>query len=63
MATQLLMGYYAAPSEQRKDRSHFKELKTKKFIHLDIAPYDELPEEEKKDTLIMNNIPYIMTGK
>lgn len=63
MATQLLMGYYAAPSELRKDRSHFKELKTKKFIHLDIAPYDELPEEEKKDTLIMNNIPYIMTGK
>ena len=62
MATQLLMGYYAAPTEARKDRSHFKELKSKKFIHLDIAPYDELPEEEKKDTLIMYNIPYIMTG-
>ena len=62
MATQLLMGYSAATQEERRDRSHFKELKNEKFIHLDIAPYEELPEQEKKDTLIMNNIPYIITG-
>ncbi len=62
MMTQLLMGYYAATYEERKDRSHFMELKNEKFVHLDIAPYDELPGEEEKDLLIINNIPYIVTG-
>ena len=63
MVTQLLMGYSAATIDERRDRSHFKELKNEKFIHLDIAPYDELPGEEEKDLLIINNIPYIVMGK
>ena len=36
------------------------ELKNKEFIHLDIAPYDELAHEADKDRLIVENIPYIM---
>ena len=32
----------------------------KEFIHLDIAPYDELAHEADKDRLIVQNIPYIM---
>ena len=38
-------------------------LKDEKFIHLDIAPYDELKHEQKKDLLLVSNIPYILTGK
>jgi len=63
MVTQLLMGYYPATTEQRKDRSCFKQLKSEQFIHLDIAPYAEFPGEEKKDLLIINNIPYIVRGE
>ena len=63
MSTQLIMGYRAAPIKERRDRTRFKELKDKKFIHLDIAPFDELPGEEEKDLLIIKNIPYIITGK
>ena len=62
MVTQLLMGYFASTINERKDRSHFKELKNDKYIHLDIAPYDELPGEEEKDMLIIKNIPYIVMG-
>lgn len=62
MTTQLLMGYRAAPTKDRKDRTHFKELKNEKFIHLDIAPFEELPGEEEKDLLIIKNIPYIVNG-
>ena len=60
MASVLLMGYSAAPKAARADRSRFKELKNKEFIHLDIAPYDELAHEADKDRLIVENIPYIM---
>ena len=63
MSTVLLMGYHAAPAKDRKDRTHFKDLKNEKYIHLDIAPYDELLGEEKKDLLIISNIPYIVTGE
>ena len=62
MSTMLLMGYRPAPIAERMDRSRFKELKREHFIHLDIAPYDDLPGEEEKDLLIINNIHYILTG-
>ena len=60
MTSVLLMGYSAAPKAQRADRSRFKELKNEQFIHLDIAPYDELRHEADKDRLIVMNIPYIL---
>ena len=63
MTTVLLAGYRAAPKCERSDRSRFKELKNKEFIHLDIAPYDELAHEADKDRLIVQNIPYIMNGE
>ncbi|MCR4853392.1 MAG: hypothetical protein K5893_07370 [Prevotella sp.] len=63
MTTMLFMGYRAATISERKDRSRFNELKNEQFIHLDIAPYEELPGELQKDMLIINNIPYIITGK
>lgn len=60
MSTVLLMGYRAATISERKDRSHFKKLKTEKYIHLDIAPYTEIASETEKDLLIVKNIPYIL---
>ena len=63
MLSVLLMGYSAAPAKERKDRSRFKELKSKEFIHLDIAPYREIAEEADKDTIIVKNIPYIINGE
>ena len=63
MVTMLLMGYSAAPATERKDRSRFKQLKNERFIHLDIAPYEELPHEQEKDMLIVSNIPYILYGE
>ncbi len=62
MISVLMMGYSAAPASERKDRSRFKELKNKEFIHLDIAPYDEIAEEADKDTVIVKNIPFIVNG-
>lgn len=62
MTTQLFLGYAAENAARRKDRSNFNELKNTQYIHLDIAPYKDLPGVEKKDKLIINNIPYIMTG-
>lgn len=63
MSSVLLMGYSAAPAAERCDRSRFKELKDKEFIHLDIAPYSELAHEADKDMLIVKNIPYIFDIK
>lgn len=63
MLSALLMGYSAAPASERSDRSRFKELKTKEFIHLDIAPWDEIGAEKDKDTVIVKNIPYIINGE
>ena len=64
MLSVLLMGYRAAPKCERADRSRFKELKDKEFIHLDIAPFDELVHDtDKKDRLIVQNIPYIINGE
>jgi hypothetical protein len=63
MSSVLVMGYSPATKEQRKDKSRMKYLKDEKFIHLDIAPYDELKHEQKKDLLLVSNIPYILTGK
>lgn len=60
MLSVLLMGYRAATKEARKDRSQFKRLKNEEFVHLDIAPWEELRGEEAKDMIIMENIPYIM---
>ena len=62
-ASVLLLGYAAAPKAERADRSRFKELKNKYFIHLDIAPYEELEMEADKDRIIVNNIPYIINGE
>ena len=62
MASVLLMGYKAAPAAVRTDRSRFKELKNKEFIHLDIAPFAELAEEADKDTVIVKGISYILEG-
>lgn len=62
-ASVLLLGYAAAPQAERADRSRFKELKNKYFIHLDIAPYDELDSDADKDRIIVNNIPYIISGE
>lgn len=62
MITQFFMGYSAEKSVARKDKSHFKELKDTKFIHLDIAPYKELLGKEKIDKSIIRNIPFITTG-
>lgn len=62
MVSALLMGYRAMPLPGRSDRSRFKELKNEKFIHLDIAPYEELDRHEAgKDTTIVTNIPYILS--
>ena len=59
----LFMGYSAAPANIRKERLHLKELK-REFIHLAIAPYEEIPEGERnKDTIIVKNIPYIVNGE
>ncbi len=63
MASVLLMGYSAAPAAERRDRSRFKELKSKEFVHLDIAPYSELAHEADKDMLIVKNIPYSVNGR
>ena len=63
MMSVLFMGYSAAPAKKRADRSNFKELKTKEFIHLDIAPFEEIAEEADKDTIIVKNIPYIINGE
>ena len=63
MTSVLLMGYSAAPAASRHDRSRFKELKNKEFVHLDIAPYSELSHEADKDMLIVKNIPYIIGEK
>jgi len=63
MATMLMIGYSAASKTARKDRSRFKQLKEEKFLHLDIAPYEELPDEQEKDMILVKNIPYILTGE
>ena len=63
MSSVLMMGYSPATKEQRKDKSRFKYLKNEKFIHLDIMPYEDLLHEQKKDRLLVSNIPYILTGK
>ena len=62
MMSVLQMGYCAATKEQRQHRENFKSLKEKELIHLDIAPYNELPFETKKDEFIVKNIPYIING-
>ena len=62
MSSVLLMGYRAAPAAERTDRSRFKELKNKEFIHLDIAPFAELAGEADKDTVIVKGISYILEG-
>ena len=60
MLTMLMMGYQAAKQKDRRDRTNFDQLKREHFIHLDIAPYDELPHIEQKDLFIVKNIPYII---
>lgn len=60
MSSVLMLGYFPAVKEMRSDREHFKYLKNEKFIHLDIAPFDELLHDQEKDTLLMCNIPYII---
>ena len=63
MLTVLLMGYRALPLPERSDRSRFRELKNEHFVHLDIAPFSELdPTEAGKDTVIVRNIPFIISG-
>ena len=62
MMSVLQMGYQAATKEQRKHRENFKSLKEKELIHLDIAPYDEMPFEADIDEFLVRNIPYIING-
>ncbi len=61
----LLMGYKPYPEEMNdKARAEgtFKKLKSQ-FIHLDLMPYDKLPESEKaKDKLLIDNSEYIISG-
>jgi len=64
MASALLMGYSAAPEAARRDRSDFRRLKNERFIHLDIAPFSELDGVEAgKDTAIILELPYIISGE
>lgn len=63
MSSVLMLGYFPASQELRKDRSQFKYLKNEKFIHLDIAPYEDLASEKDKDRLVVCRIPYILTGE
>lgn len=60
MSSVLVLGYSPATIEGRKDKSQFKYLKSEKFIHLDITPYDDLAHEQDKDRLIVSNIPYVL---
>lgn len=62
MSSVLMLGYSPAVKALRSDREHFKYLKNEKYIHLDIAPFDELLHDQEKDTLLMCNIPYILQG-
>ena len=62
MSSVLMLGYAPAARSLRSDRDRFKYLKNEKFIHLDIAPYDELLHDQEKDKLIVSRIPYILTG-
>ncbi len=63
MSSVLMLGYYPAPRELRSRRDLFKYLKNERFIHLDLAPYDELLHDQEKDRLIVSNIPYILNGE
>lgn len=63
MSSVLMLGYFPASKELRQDRSRFKYLKNERFIHLDIAPYEELASEKDKDRLIVSKIPYVLTGE
>lgn len=71
MAGALLLGFYPMTRKQREEMSRLDKntLKqaTKKnksdFIHWDLEAFDVISgEEQEKDTVLMNAIPYIMTG-
>lgn len=71
MAAALLLGFYPMTRKQREEMSRLDKnaLKqaTKKnksdFIHWDLEAFDVINgEEQEKDTVLMNAIPYIMSG-
>ena len=71
----LILGYSPVVEEARKEwkgrrenpetsqaaKDEYKVLKNKKFIHMDITPYEDLIASEKdKDELIISRLSYIL---
>ena len=49
------------PETKQAAKDEYKALKNKKFIHMDITPYDDLIASEKdKDELIISRLSYIL---
>lgn len=63
MTSVLMLGYFPAAKSLRRERDRFKYLKNERFIHLDIAPFDELTHNKEKDRLIVGRIPYVLFGE
>lgn len=72
IAGALLLGFYPMTGKQREEMSRLDKealkLATKKnksnFIHWDLEAFDVINgEEQEKDTVLMNAIPYIMSGE
>lgn len=71
MAGVLLLGFYPMPRKDREElvsmekaalKQKTKDLKAR-FIHWDLESFDVIGGgEQEKDTVIMNAIPYVMTG-
>ena len=71
MAGALLLGFYPMTRKQRDEMSRLDkdalklatEKKKSDFIHWDLEAFDVINgEEQEKDTVLMNAIPYIMSG-
>lgn len=60
----LLMGYRPSTDAERKranaDVEYNKMLKEKCFIHINIAPYEEIPEETKENDRILTRFLYLV---
>lgn len=58
----LLMGYRPATSAERDramiDNEYYKTLKNKRFIHINIAPYDDIPQATQKIDRILTKYLY-----
>ena len=62
----LLMGYRPATTAEREranaDDEYNEMLKKKYFIHINIAPYGEIPEETKENDRILTRFLYRSSG-